>query len=151
MLYLLFHSQNSYRESPKEFQFQKDWPNQIISYCLVHLLLGEVLGGGHSQNRGLAQCRAKAAPYSENTFPKGFTMHKAQLLNILNLKSSSAERNFHGYKVPSEYTENDSSALHLVTRSLRSKINVTNLVGCSQCQSTSNSNCQYLQKLTLQD
>jgi hypothetical protein len=26
-----------------------------------------------------------------------------------------------------------------------------NLVGCSQCHSTSNSNCQYLQKLTLQD
>jgi hypothetical protein len=46
---------NSYRESPKEFHFQKDWPNQIISYCLVHLVLGEVWGGGHSQNRGLAQ------------------------------------------------------------------------------------------------
>jgi hypothetical protein len=60
--------------------------------------------------------------------PKDFTVHKAQLLNILNLKSSSAERNFHGYKVPSEYTENDSSALCLVTHSLQSKINMSQIL-----------------------
>ncbi len=37
--------------------------------------------------------------------PKGITTRKAQLLNILNLKSSSSkQRNFHGNKVPSEYT-----------------------------------------------
>ncbi len=42
--------------------------------------------------------------------PQGFTMPNAQLLNILNLKSSSSQQgNFHGYEVPSEYTENDSS------------------------------------------
>jgi hypothetical protein len=37
--------------------------------------------------------------------PNGFIVHKAQLLNILTLESSSSQqRNFHGYKVPSEYT-----------------------------------------------
>jgi hypothetical protein len=46
---------------------------------------------------------AEAASYSENALPPpplGFTVHKAQLLNISNLKSSSSQqRNFHGYKV----------------------------------------------------
>ncbi len=81
-------------------------------------MLGKVLGGGHSQNRGLTQGRAKAAPYSENTFPEGFTVHKAQLLNILYLKSSSAERNFHGYKVASEYTVKMTAVLYVLLLSL---------------------------------
>ncbi len=81
-------------------------------------MLGKVLGGGHSQNRGLTQGWAKAAPYSESTCPKGFTVHKAQLLNILNLKSSSAERNFHGYKVPSQYTVKMTAVLYILLLTL---------------------------------
>jgi hypothetical protein len=66
-------------------------------------VLGKALGEEHSQNKGTMQGGAEAASYSENALPLGFTVRKAQLLNILNLKSSSSQqRNFHGYKVPLE-------------------------------------------------
>jgi len=53
------------------------------------------LGRGHSQNkRGERGGGAKAAAYSENNAlsPEGFTVCKAQLLNILNLKSSAEKQ-----------------------------------------------------------
>jgi len=75
-------------------------------------VLGEALGGGHSQNKGLSEAEPRLPLILRVASPKGFTVRKAQLLNILNLKSSSSQRrNFHGYNMPSEYTENDSTAL----------------------------------------
>jgi hypothetical protein len=74
-----------------------------IAYVYV---LGKALVEEHSQNKGTMQGGAEAASYSENALSPGlgFTMCKAQLLSILNLKSSSSQhRNFHGYKVPFEY------------------------------------------------
>ncbi len=62
--------------------------------------------------------QSQGSPLSENTFSEGFTVHKAQLLNILNLKSSSAERNFHGYKVPSEYTVKMTAVLYILLLTL---------------------------------
>ncbi len=44
-------------------------------------MLGEALGGGHSQNKWPAQCGGRD-PYSDNGLPKAFTVPKAQLLNI---------------------------------------------------------------------
>jgi hypothetical protein len=47
--------------------------------------------------------------------PEGFMACKAQLLSILNLKSSSSQqqRNFGGYKVPSEYTVKMTTVLYI--------------------------------------
>jgi hypothetical protein len=55
--------------------------------------------------KGEAQGEAHPYPIPRMPSPKGFSVHKAQLLNILNQKSSSSQkRNFHGYKVPFPYT-----------------------------------------------
>jgi hypothetical protein len=63
-------------------------------------------GAGILRIRGLAQGVEPRQPIIlRMPSPKGITTRKAQLLNILNLKSSSSkQRNFHGNKVPSEYT-----------------------------------------------
>jgi hypothetical protein len=51
--------------------------------------------------------------------PQGFTMPKAQLLNILNLKSSSSQQgNIHSYEVPSEYTLKMTVVFHVLGNAL---------------------------------
>jgi hypothetical protein len=46
-------------------------------------------------------------------------MPKAQLLDILNLKSSSSQQgNFHGYEVPSEYTLKMTAVFHVLGNAL---------------------------------
>jgi hypothetical protein len=60
------------------------------------------------------------APYSE--YELCYLWQKAQLLNILNLKSSSPERrNFHGYKVPFEYTMEMTVVLYMLGKALAAR------------------------------
>jgi len=64
---------------------------QAVHFVLpCNKVLGKALGQGQSQNKGPMQGKSDATLYSENALPwgRGFTVHKAQLLNILNLKSS---------------------------------------------------------------
>ncbi len=80
-------------------------------------MLGEALGGGHSQNKGLSEAEPRLPLILRMPFPTGFTVRKAQLLNILNLKSSSYQRrNFHGYNMPSEYTVKMTALLYKTWR-----------------------------------
>jgi len=58
-------------------------------------VLGKALGGGHSQNKGPHMTQRRPLILRMPS-PEDLTVCKAQLLNILNMKSSSAERNFHG-------------------------------------------------------
>jgi hypothetical protein len=65
----------------------------------------KALAGGYSHNKGMCEVELRQPFILRMASPKGFTMCKTQLLNILNLKSSIVESgNFHGYKVLFEYT-----------------------------------------------
>ncbi len=71
--------------------------------------------GGHFQNMGPRELELRQLLIMRTASLNGSTMLTAQLLNILDLKSSSSQQsNFHAYKVPFwVQCANDSSALLL--------------------------------------